>query len=430
MVDPFQLSTLPCYCLSVSKRHLKIIILGLNYAPETTGNAPYTTSLAEGLTAEGHTVRVLAGYPHYPEWNLREGYSGWKQDEFINGVSVTRLRHRIPQTPNALSRLHMELSFGLRLMLAHWHRPDVVLVVSPALFASALAILRVHLSPRRPAVGIWVQDLYSRGIAETGQSKGKLARLATGVESKILRSADGVAAIHDRFKHYMVDSLRVPAHRIEVIRNWTHLPPSPATGLEEIRAKLGWKQDDFVVLHAGNMGKKQGLENVVEAARLGDARDSAVRFVLMGDGNQRRNLESFAAGVASLTFLDALPSLEFQQALAAANLLLVNEMPGIKDMAVPSKLTSYFNAGVPVIAATDEGSVTAFEIESSGGGVRVNAGDPGALLEAVETIAREPASTARMAENALRFREETLSESAAIAKYDVFINSLASSRGH
>jgi colanic acid biosynthesis glycosyl transferase WcaI len=408
---------------------LRITILGLNYAPEATGNAPYTTSLAEGLSRAGHSVHVVAGYPHYPEWTLRAGYTGWKREEIINGVSVKRLRHHIPANPSAISRLHMELSFGVRLICARWHKPDVVLVVSPALFSSALAMLRVRLRPRRPAVGIWIQDLYSRGVVETGAGGGKLAGLAASLESKVLRSADGVAAIHDRFKRHMVSSLGVTDERVRVIRNWTHLPDSPTSGVKEIRARLGWTDSDVIVLHAGNMGKKQGLENVIEAARIADERNSAVRFVLMGDGNQRKQLETLGAGISRLHFLDPLPDMDFQRALAAADVLLVNELPGVKDMAVPSKLTSYFNAGVPVIAATDEDSVTAFEILNSGGGIRVDAAAPAALVEAAEALALEPLTAKRLAESALRFRRETLSEATAIAKYDDFITSLASSRG-
>ncbi|MDR6414878.1 glycosyltransferase family 4 protein [Pseudarthrobacter sulfonivorans] len=413
----------------MTKPHLRITILGLNYAPEPSGNAPYTTSLAEGLFAAGHSVHVVTGYPHYPEWDLRAGYTGWMKTEIINGVTVKRLRHHIPRHPTPLGRLHMELSFGFRLMFARWQKPDVVLVVSPALFSCALAILRIRLRPNRPAVGIWIQDLYSRGVSETGTGGRRSAQLATSLESTILNAADGVAAIHERFKRHMVVSLGVPENRVEVIRNWTHLPTSPTSGIAEMRTQLGWASSDIVVLHAGNMGKKQGLENVIEAARIAGARGSSVRFVLMGDGNQRRRLEELARDVPNITFVDPLPGHTFQVALAAADVLLVNELPGVKDMAVPSKLTSYFNAGVPVMAATDSDSVTAHEIETSGGGVRVDAAVPLALVETAESLAREPAIAARMVENALRFRHETLSESAAVAHYDEFITSLASSRG-
>lgn len=413
----------------MTSRKLRITILGLNYVPEQSGNAPYTASLAEGLVAAGHTVHVLTGFPHYPEWTLKQGYTGWKMTEEINGVTVDRLRHFVPRNPSALSRIHMELSFGFRLLTAHWHNPDVILVVSPALLSCGLAIMRAHMRPRRPAVAIWIQDLYSRGVVETGTGGSLLGRIASTLESKILCSADGVAAIHERFKSHMVTLLGVPSGRVEVIRNWTHLPDTPTSGVGEMRSKLGWGSDEVVVLHAGNMGKKQGLENVVEAARLAGERHSSVRFVLMGNGNQRRQLEKLAQGVSHISFADPLPGNEFQLALAAADLLLVNELPGVKDMAVPSKLTSYFNAGVPVIAATDAGSVTASEIEGCKGGVRVDAADPHALLEAATALAQDPGVGAQMAANAMRFRHETLSESAAVAHYDEFITNLATSRG-
>lgn len=408
---------------------MRITILGLNYSPEPTGNAPYTASLAEGLKAAGHSVYVVTGYPHYPEWTVKQGYTGWTHSETVNGVQVKRLRHHVPRKPTALGRIHLELSFGLRLLCTGWGSPDVVLVISPALFSCAFAILRIKLIPRGPAVGIWIQDLYSRGVVETGTGGGRVGRIASAVESKILRSADGVAAIHERFKRHMVGSLRVPEQRVEVIRNWTHLPAAPTAGLKEMREQLGWQSDDVVVLHAGNMGKKQGLENVVEAARIADSRGSAVRFVLMGDGNQRQNLERRAHGITRISFVDPLPGNEFQLALAAADVLLVNELPGVKDMAVPSKLTSYFNAGVPVVAATDKGSVTAYEIENSGGGIRVDAGVPAELVKAAEALANDPLLATRLAQSGLRFRHETLSEAAAVAHYDDFITSLATSRG-
>jgi colanic acid biosynthesis glycosyl transferase WcaI len=420
---------LPTILTLVTRSNLRITILGLNYAPEPTGNAPYTSSLAEGLAAAGHTVHVVTGYPHYPEWKLKAGYSGWARNELINGIHVQRLRHHIPSTPSPLSRLHMELSFGLRLLFARWHSPDVVLVVSPALFSSALAMLRARMWPNRPAIGIWIQDLYSRGIVETGTGGGRLGNISTAVESLILRSADGVVAIHDRFKKHMVDSLAVPSNRVKVIRNWTHLPLTPPSNRDEVRRRLGWAPGQTVVLHAGNMGKKQGLENVVSAALLAQEQNSHVRFVLMGDGNQRRHLERMATGARDLQFLQPLPGLEFMEALAAADVLLVNELPGVRDMAVPSKLTSYFNAGVPVIAATDVGSVTAFEVEISKGGLRVNAGDPQALLDAAELLGQDTDAAKAMGSHGLEFRHETLSEAAAIGHYDEFITSLATSRG-
>lgn len=374
-------------------------------------------------------MHVITGFPHYPEWKLKEGYSGWVRSEVINGVTVDRVRHFVPSGSSALARIHMELSFGLRLLCANWRAPDVVLLVSPALFSSAIALFRARLRVKRPAIGIWVQDLYSRGVVETGTGGGRAAAVIAVVESLILRSTDGVVAIHDRFKQHMVDALRVSAGNVRVIRNWTHLPTSPCEGRCEVRAHLGWTPEDIVVLHAGNMGKKQGLENVIAAAQLAQDRRSAVRFVLLGDGNQKKKLQTMSAGLERLQFIDPLPGPDFMAALAAADILLVNELPGIKDMAVPSKLTSYFNAGIAVIAATDAGSVTAKEIATSMGGIRVDAADPEGLLAAAERLGADDEYTKTLGLNGLRFRHDTLSESAAVDRYDDFVTSLASSRG-
>ncbi|GEP28424.1 hypothetical protein E3O11_09715 [Cryobacterium levicorallinum] len=75
------------------KTSLKITIMGMHYTPELTGNAPYTTALAEGLVTIGHSARVITAHPHYPEWRIREGYGRFTSHENINGVPVTRLRH-------------------------------------------------------------------------------------------------------------------------------------------------------------------------------------------------------------------------------------------------------------------------------------------------------------------------------------------------
>lgn len=414
----------------MNRKNLRVTILALNFAPEPSGNAPYTTSLARGLSLAGHEVRVLTGYPHYPDWRVSDGYTGASMVEELAGIRVHRLRHYVPKNPNLVTRLWMELTFGARLLFADWNSPDVVVLVSPALFSTAIGLVRARLQRRRPATCVWVQDLYGRGVVETGSRAASMGGIVSAAESAILRSADGVVAIHDRFRSYMENSLGLHPEKVDVIRNWTHLSPTVPEGRKNTRSLLGWSPDDVIVLHAGNMGQKQGLENVIDAAKVSEQRGSSVRFVLMGGGNQRDRLEAIAEGVSTITFMESLPDAEFLSALAAADVLLVNELPGVKEMAVPSKLTSYFNAGVPVVAATDEGSVTAYELEKSGGGVRVPAGDPFALVEAAETLAKEPEVRERLGRNGLQFRHETLSEEAAMGHYDDVIIRLATSRGH
>jgi glycosyltransferase involved in cell wall biosynthesis len=311
-------------------------------------------------------------------------------------------------------------------MFTRWYAPDVVLLVSPALFSSAIARWKARFLVRRP-IGTWVQDLYSLGIVETGVGGGRVAAIVARVERQVLRDSDGVAAIHDRFAAVMTERLGVDPASITVIRNWTHLPPAPVVDAAAVRARHGWG-DETVVLHAGNQGAKQALENVVAAARIADDRALPIRFVLLGDGNQRDELETLSIGISRIQFISPLPGIEFQEAMAGSDVLLVNERVGVTEMAVPSKLTSYFSMGKPVLAATDEGSVTAGEIAASEGGIRVDAGRPIALLEAIRSLADDPDRARALGEAGRRFMERTLSEAAAVDRYEAWLASLSARR--
>lgn len=408
----------------MNTRSPKVLILGLNYAPEPTGNAPYTTNLAESLAQHDFRVRVMSAHPHYPSWRVYPGHGGWRQEESQGRVHLTRLGHYVPHSPSNIRRLLSELSFGMRLLFSRWGRPDIVLLVSPALVSSSMALLRLRLSPSAPPAAIWVQDLYSLGITETGAGGAAVAKVMTWIESGTLRSSNRVIAIHDRFKRYMNGQLGVPNDQIEVIRNWTHLGESAPTDRVEWRTRFGWGENETIVLHAGNQGAKQGLENVVAAAQYAEKEEVPIRFVLLGDGNQRAKLEAIGSGLRHLQFIDPLPGDEYQHTMAASDVLLVNELPGVAEMAVPSKLTSYFSTGLPVIAATDEGSVTAEEIETSGGGLRVNAGDPRALVEGALALAADPVRSQELGSAGRHYRNVVLGQEIAVEKFANTLTSL------
>ncbi|QTX05425.1 glycosyltransferase [Agromyces archimandritae] len=403
---------------------MNLTVIGLNYAPEPTGIAPYTTALAEALAADGHAVRVITGHPHYPEWRVRPGYGQRGRVDRFGGVEVQRIRHALPPTRHAIARAWSEITFGVGAATSGWRRPDALVLVSPALLASAIVQARAR------AAGIpviaWVQDLYASGVAETGAGGGAAVRGVGMLEARFLRRADAVAVIHDRFADAVVAMHRVPRERVAVIRNWAHLAERPGVDAAAARARLGWPAGERVVLHAGNMGAKQGLENVVEAARLADAADAPVRFVLLGDGNRRAELERAAHGIHRLEFRDPLPDVEFRAALAAADVLLVNELPSLTESAVPSKLTSYFASGRPVIAAVSPAGTTAAELQAAGAGVRVDAGSPAELLGAV--LALDPETAARHGEAGRAYAARALGRDAALAGFRELLQATARPR--
>ncbi len=402
---------------------LNLLIVGLNYWPEDTGSAPYTTGVAEAMAARGANVTVLAGMPYYPGWRVSASYAGrLSMTERHNGVTIHRVRQYVPGRQSAARRGFSELSFHSHLLrLSRLSRPDLILASMPYVANGVLgrwASRRFHVP-----YGLIIQDLSSQAAAQSSIRGGtRVATILRSVEGRMLRDAAGVGLVADGFRA-SVEAMGVAHDRITMLPNWSHVS-SPTGDRTRTRAELGWDDATQVVLHAGNMGLKQGLEHVVAAARVAEQREDPVRFILMGDGNQRVALTILARGTAAIEFLPPQPADRFMDVLAAADVLLVNERASVVDMSLPSKLTSYFMAGRAVVAATNPLGITAQEVSRSGAGVSVPAEDPESLLAALGALRADPALAGELGANGPRYAAAHLGADAAYDRVERFLEGL------
>ncbi|MFS4506288.1 glycosyltransferase family 4 protein [Clavibacter sp. Sh2141] len=401
---------------------LSVCLIGINYWPETTGIAPYTTAMAEALTDAGATVHVVTGIPHYPQWKLQdERYAeGRRWEEMRDGVRITRVRHSIPATPDLQGRAKLEASF-LQGALREVRRDtsDIVIAVTPSLAGLAAGALG---HGRRP-FGVLVQDLTGNAAGESGTTGGRASRLIASGEYALLRRADRIGVITPRFGDLLIEQ-GIDERCISGLPNFTHITPVDVS-TAAARARLGWTADAFTVVHTGNMGMKQGLESVVEAARLSDTRDLGIEFVLVGDGNQRAALEAQAEGIRSLRFVPPLDGDDYPYALAAADALLLNEKPGVREMSMPSKLTSYTSCKRPIIAAVEDGGITESVVREHGAASIIPPGDPERLLQAAQDLRCDVARAAHLTTAAERMFQNRYSPVSAHARYVRFAQSLA-----
>ncbi|MFJ5802190.1 glycosyltransferase [Streptomyces decoyicus] len=402
-------------------------MVSTNYAPEHTGIGPYSTQIAEHLAATGADTHVLAGMPHYPAWRVAEGYRGrWRIRERRGGVTVHRRRHTVPPRQTALRRALFEASILVHGAVAPPRiRPDVVLTQMPSLAGGVLGG-RLAQQAGVPHVVV-VQDLMGAAAEQSGiQGGGRAAALAGAVEARVLRAAAVVGVVHESFVD-RVTAMGVPRARVHVVPNWTHVE-GPSGDRNQTRARLGWSEKDTVLLHAGNMGLKQGLEVLVEAARLADQEAAPVRIVLMGDGNQRAHLQRLAEGVSSLSFLPPADAQEFPDVLAAADVLAVTQKASVLDMSLPSKLTSYFMTGRPVIASVAAEGGTAQEVLCSGAGSVIAPEDPKALLAEVRALADDPERALRLGARGPQYVEQRLSSRAGLERITALLRTAKAGR--
>jgi colanic acid biosynthesis glycosyl transferase WcaI len=390
----------------------RYILVGINYAPEPTGNAPYTTDLSIGLAAVGAT-QVITGIPHYPWWEKQTDFDDLRILEGRPNLSLTRINHLVPSKQGNLSRLAMELSFGLNVSIKEKLLGEVIVLVSPALISSAVVLLKVRLTRNSAKTVLWVQDLYEQGLKETATG-GKLSSLIIGkIENWLLRSVDQVVFAHTAFAQAK-PQLKGSGPFTDSIPNWSQFSFKPTEEPVETRKKYSLSSDRLV-LHIGNMGVKQGLENVIDAAREAERQSEKIHFLLVGSGNQIEQLKFLAGTCLNISFVPPVSEQELSNLLNAADVLLVHEKPGVKEMSMPSKLTTYFQTAVPVLVCSEPDSIAAREIRNNGIGFWVQSGTPDALLRAVLDLDLGNANT--VAKLAKDFAEKNLGKSQAIEKF-------------
>ena len=374
----------------------RILIVGINYRPEMTGIGPYTAGLAEALVSRGDDVTVLTGLPHYPAWRIaRQSPRSLLRRENIQGVTIFRAAHYVPRKQSAIRRALYEGTFGLTGLLAYKRisRPDAILGIVPSLSGAVLARL---IGQRLGApYGLLFQDLMGPSASQSGMVGGSaVAGVTTRAEAWVSRPAKAIGVVAEAFTPYLV-SLGVSPRRISHVQNWTR-PTSPTMTVPETRARFGWLDGEQIVLHAGNIGLKQGLEQVVEAARIAANRHEPIRFVLSGGGNQAAAIQTAARGLPNVDFLGVQSDGTHASLLASADVLLLSERATQIDMSLPSKLTAYFAAGRPVVAAVPLGGGSAREVRRSGAGFVVPAGEPERLFEAFERLRTDPMLAAEL----------------------------------
>ncbi|EBA5555963.1 colanic acid biosynthesis fucosyltransferase WcaI [Salmonella enterica] len=399
---------------------MKILVYGINYSPELTGIGKYTGEMVAWMTREGHEVRVITAPPYYPQWKVGERYSAWRYRREEGEATVWRCPLYVPKQPSTLKRLLHLGSFALSsffpLMAQRRWKPDRIIGVVPTLFCTPGMRLLATLSGARTVLHIQdyeVDAMLGLGMAGKGK-RGSVARLATAFERSALRNVDNVSTI----SRSMMNKARekgVVAEKILFFPNWSEVARFQDVNdadVTALRQQLGLPEGKKIVLYSGNIGEKQGLEKVIDAAER--LRDRPLIFAIVGQGGGKARLENMARerGLPNIKFLplqpyDALPAL-----LKMGDCHLVVQKRGAADAVLPSKLTNILavggNAVITALPHTELGQLCARYpgiavcVEPESADALVNGISQALAMPKNNTTAREYAERTLNKENVLR----------------------------
>lgn len=394
---------------------MRVLIFSINYWPEQTGFAPHVARFAESLVAAGDEVTVVTGFPFAPQWRRSSGYGrDFTRREMINGVDLFRLSHFVPPRPgSALQRILMEGTFCAVFLLNFWRlrgRYDVVLYVG-AQPAIAMLSRLIAAAGRIPYV-LWINDLASDAARDVGIIRSRwILRLLGAFENRAYAAAGGAIVLCDAFRQALL-AIGVPDEKIILIRSPIDVVAiRPGSDGGSFRREHQIPADAFVVMFAGSMGLKQGMDNVIASARA-TAADPSIVWLLVGDGEARPAVERLIgeAQLKNVVLLPLQPEERMSQMFAAADLLLLNQLRAVKDSVVPSKLLTYMAAGKPVVAAVNGSSQAAEIVRESAGGRLVVPEEPADLARAVIEMRGQTERLMEMGINNRRYAETFFDE--------------------
>ena len=362
----------------------RVLLLTQWFDPEPTFKGQV---FARELVRQGFDVEVLTGFPNYPGGKVYPGYKiDLLQREIVDGVHITR----VPLYPNhdqsAIKRVLNYASFAASALfygLFMAKRADVIYAYQPPLTVGlSAAFMRMF---RGIPVVLDIQDMWPDTLRATGMvtNPTTLNRVAA-VCNWVYRHVDRVVVLSPGFKRLLVER-GVPSAKLEMIYNWAD-EKSLATPTGQLPLAFP-APDRFRIVFAGNMGKAQALDAVLDAAAVLQTRASKVCFVMIGGGVEvdRLMLRTAELKLNNIVFLPAVPMAEVGTLLHAADALLVHlRKDPLFEITIPSKTQAYMAVGKPLLMAVDGDAADL--VLQSGGGLVAESENSESLVAAVETL--------------------------------------------
>ncbi|MQM38529.1 hypothetical protein KBTX_02540 [wastewater metagenome] len=359
---------------------------------------------------DGHRVEVLSSQPSYKAGleNVRR-----PKGEHVDGVEVIRLN-----LPNEVRRPVVRIVNALRLGLALlWRtlsrRYDVIMVsTAPPVLGGAAAALAAKLTGARFIYHC--MDIHP----EVGRVSGEFAHpfvfgLLRKLDNWSCRRAEPVVVLSADMEATLRERPGGDRLSIAILNNFS----LPSEGPIPTESPFEISPDRFTVVFAGNIGRFQGLESVIQAMeRLKESDD--VEFILMGDGVAKAELEEKARKCgARVRFLGHQPVEVAKAVMREVDAGFVSLLPGMYRYAYPSKTMTYLEQGCPLIVAVEEESELAQDVSNQGYGYAVPVGDSEALARLLAELANDPSWRDEMRAKAQKKAAIDFSEAVMLEKW-------------
>ena len=382
---------------------MKLLKLSSYYAPENVSSSHLSRDLEDAYLDAGMTIDVFCPTPTRgitPE--VRRQYKKIKYEEIRDGKITVRRFSMFREGRNPILRAIRYVLVNLKQYNkgSRAEGIDVLMAGSTpptqgVLCAKVVKKLSKRYGRKVPFV-YNLQDVFPDSLVTTGLTKkgSILWKIGRKIENYTYAHADKIIVISESMKQNIMEK-GVPEDKIVVVSNWIDTEETKPVPKEEnlLFEEFGIARDKFTVVYAGNFGKAQGADVVLDAAeRLKN--EASVQFVIFGGGAGFESAKTTVSekGLTNVTINGLLPQERVSEVYSLGDVALITCKKGVGNSGMPSKTWSIMACNTPIIAAFDTDSELAEVIARANAGVAVEPEDADALVIAITKMMVDGAS--------------------------------------
>ncbi len=368
---------------------MHILFLTHYFPPEVNAPATRTYEHCRRWAAEGHRITVVTCAPNCPDGKVYEGYHNrFRSVETIDGIKVVRVWTYLAPNKGFAKRIMNYCSYMVSTVLqcCSIGKVDVLIATSPQFFCGWAGVL-LHWVRGWPFV-LEIRDIWPESIVTVGaMKKSRIITLLEILEKKMYLAADHIVAVGEGYRRKIIQK-GVSPQKVSVVVNGVDPGSfSPDADPTPIRNKYCFG-NDFICSYIGTVGMAHGLEVILKAAhrnKLAGRED--IRFMIVGDGAQREELELSAkhGGLDHVVFTGRLPKAEMPSIIAASDCCLVHlRSTELFSTVIPSKIFEIMAMNTPIIMAV-KGEALKIVLDGNAG-VVMEPDDPESLLSCIKQV--------------------------------------------
>lgn len=274
---------------------------------------------------------------------------------------------------------------------------DLVLYTTPPItFAGVISYIKKRDGAKSYLLlkDIFPQNAVDIGMMSKSGLKGLIYRYFRRKEKKLYALSDFIGCMSQANVDFVLrHNPELSSEKVHVSPNSMELRPFEAGAREAIREKYGIPKNVTAFIYGGNLGKPQGILHLVACLRaMKDRKD--VFFAVCGTGTHFYLLKEYAEKEqpVNLLLLNGLPKEEYEAFVKAFDVGLIFLDHRFTIPNFPSRLLSYMQAKMPVIACTDPNTDIGRVIEAGGFGWWCESNDPALFTACVDKALSAPLS--------------------------------------